>query len=476
MERRRALGGPLPRRVVRNQPLPAPAPAVDAEFAGRQRDAGLHDDGLRPSSCATSSATRSSAAGSCRSSRTRRARSAWTRCSRRSASTPPSASATSRSTPTSSSRTARPPTARSSRRASPRPARWPRSRRPARRTPPTACAMIPFYIFYSMFGFQRTGDQIWAFGDARGRGFLMGATAGRTTLTGEGLQHDDGHIAPARLDGPEPPRLRPGLRLRARRRSSATASSGCTSQAEDVFYYVTLYNENYAQPADAGRPPTRGSCAASTGSARRPDLGGARTRRPPRRLGLDPPAGPRGPRPARRAGSASRPRSTARRRSRSSAATRSRRERWNRLHPDASRRASRTSSQVLPPDGGPIIAATDWMKALPDMVGALAAGALRAARHRRLRPQRHARGPAGALRDRPAAHRGRHPGRARDYRCHRGRARGGRRSAISGSTRRRPTRSTSDAPSAPAAGGRAVRAPAPSYHLPERIGQVYLTM
>src|SRR5205809_4329812 len=52
---------------------------------------------------------------------------------------------------------------------------------------------IPFYIFYSMFGFQRTGDQMWAFGDARGRGFLMGATAGRTTLHGEGLQHDDGH-------------------------------------------------------------------------------------------------------------------------------------------------------------------------------------------------------------------------------------------------------------------------------------------
>ena len=54
-------------------------------------------------------------------------------------------------------------------------------------------AMIPFYIFYSMFGFQRIGDQAWAFGDARGRGFMMGATAGRTTLHGEGLQHDDGH-------------------------------------------------------------------------------------------------------------------------------------------------------------------------------------------------------------------------------------------------------------------------------------------
>src|SRR5207253_11224573 len=54
-------------------------------------------------------------------------------------------------------------------------------------------AMVPFYIFYSMLGFQRTGDQIWAFGDARGRGFLCGATAGRTTLNGEGLQHEDGH-------------------------------------------------------------------------------------------------------------------------------------------------------------------------------------------------------------------------------------------------------------------------------------------
>src|SRR3712207_5258432 len=53
--------------------------------------------------------------------------------------------------------------------------------------------MIPFYIFYSMFGFQRTGDQAWAFGDQRGRGFMIGATAGRTTLAGEGLQHDDGH-------------------------------------------------------------------------------------------------------------------------------------------------------------------------------------------------------------------------------------------------------------------------------------------
>ena len=67
--------------------------------------------------------------------------------------------------------------------------------------------MIPFYIFYSMFGFQRTGDQAWAFADARGRGFMMGATAGRTTLNGEGLQHEDGHshllaLHGARRSGP----------------------------------------------------------------------------------------------------------------------------------------------------------------------------------------------------------------------------------------------------------------------------------
>ena len=89
--------------------------------------------------------------------------------------------------------------------------------------------MIPFYIFYSMFGFQRTGDEFWAFGDARGRGFLLGATAGRTTLNGEGLQHEDGHSLVVASRHPQHPRLRPGLRLRDRGRSSATASSACTA-------------------------------------------------------------------------------------------------------------------------------------------------------------------------------------------------------------------------------------------------------
>ncbi len=73
--------------------------------------------------------------------------------------------------------------------------------------------MMPFYIFYSMFGFQRVGDFIWAAGDLQARGFLLGATAGRTTLAGEGLQHQDGHSQIARHDGAELPRLRSDFRL-----------------------------------------------------------------------------------------------------------------------------------------------------------------------------------------------------------------------------------------------------------------------
>ena len=74
--------------------------------------------------------------------------------------------------------------------------------------------MIPFYIYYSMFGFQRVGDLAWAAGDMRARGFLIGGTAGRTTLNGEGLQHEDGHSHILSGDHPELRLLRPDLRLR----------------------------------------------------------------------------------------------------------------------------------------------------------------------------------------------------------------------------------------------------------------------
>jgi pyruvate dehydrogenase E1 component len=107
---------------------------------------------------------------------------------------------------------------------------------------------IPFYIFYSMFGFQRVQDQIWAFGDSRGRGFLLGATAGRTTLNGEGLQHEDGHSHMQALAVPNCLAYDPAYAYEL----AVILRQGLTRMLdnnEDVFYYVTLYNENYAMPA-----------------------------------------------------------------------------------------------------------------------------------------------------------------------------------------------------------------------------------
>jgi pyruvate dehydrogenase E1 component len=107
--------------------------------------------------------------------------------------------------------------------------------------------MIPFYIFYSMFGMQRIGDLAWAAGDMRARGFLLGGTAGRTTLNGEGLQHEDGHshVMAATIPNcvPYDPTfahevaviIQDGLRR-------------MVAEQEDVFYYITLMNENYAHP------------------------------------------------------------------------------------------------------------------------------------------------------------------------------------------------------------------------------------
>src|SRR6187431_2226337 len=111
--------------------------------------------------------------------------------------------------------------------------------------------MVPFYTFYSMFGMQRTGDQVWAFGDARGRGFMMGATAGRTTLTGEGLQHDDGHSHVLASTIPNILAYDPAFayELAIVVREGIRRMYG--ERGEDVFYYVTIYNENWVQPAKA---------------------------------------------------------------------------------------------------------------------------------------------------------------------------------------------------------------------------------
>ncbi|MXZ96769.1 MAG: pyruvate dehydrogenase (acetyl-transferring), homodimeric type [Acidimicrobiaceae bacterium] len=111
--------------------------------------------------------------------------------------------------------------------------------------------MVPFYAFYSMFGFQRVGDSIWAAADARARGFLIGATAGRTTLLGEGLQHQDGHSHVLASTVPPCESYDPAFAYEL----GAIVDEGLhrmyppdTADGSDVFYYITIYNENYEQP------------------------------------------------------------------------------------------------------------------------------------------------------------------------------------------------------------------------------------
>jgi pyruvate dehydrogenase E1 component len=122
--------------------------------------------------------------------------------------------------------------------------------------------MLPFYIYYSMFGFQRVGDAIWAAADQRARGFLLGATSGRTTLGGEGLQHQDGssHLIAATI--PNCKAYDPAFAGEM----AVIIDHGMREmlvEQKDVFYYVTLMNENYAQPdLPAGWRLT--SCVAAT--------------------------------------------------------------------------------------------------------------------------------------------------------------------------------------------------------------------
>jgi pyruvate dehydrogenase E1 component len=109
-------------------------------------------------------------------------------------------------------------------------------------------AMVPFYIFYSMFGFQRVGDLAWAAGDCRCRGFLIGGTAGRTTLNGEGLQHEDGHSHLLSSTIPNCISYDPAFAYEL----AVIVQDGMRrmyAEQEDVYYYITVMNENYRHPA-----------------------------------------------------------------------------------------------------------------------------------------------------------------------------------------------------------------------------------
>jgi pyruvate dehydrogenase E1 component len=115
--------------------------------------------------------------------------------------------------------------------------------------------MIPFYIFYSMFGFQRTGDFIWGMADQMARGFLIGATAGRTTLTGEGLQHADGHSPLLAATNPAIVHYDPAFAYEVAHIMQSGlermyGTGGPDGQGENVIFYMTVYNEPVSQPAE----------------------------------------------------------------------------------------------------------------------------------------------------------------------------------------------------------------------------------
>ena len=226
--------------------------------------------------------------------------------------------------------------------------------------------VIPFYIFYSMFGFQRTGDQFWAAGDARARGFLMGATAGRTTLTGEGLQHDDGHTHLLAMTNPAVRQYDPTYAYEL----AAIIRDGIDRmhvKGEDLIYYISIYNENYAmaaKPEGADEGILRGIYRLA-GPLAEPKL-------------------PKGAPAVRLVGSGSillqviaaqkllAEHGVAAEVYSATSFPMLRRDalhvdRWNRLHPGEPARTPYVTT-VLGSKGGPIVAASDWMKALPDLV------------------------------------------------------------------------------------------------------------
>ncbi len=223
--------------------------------------------------------------------------------------------------------------------------------------------MVPFFIFYSMFGFQRVGDLIWSAADSRVRGFLLGATAGRTTLAGEGLQHQDGHSHVLATSVPTCDAYDPAFAYEAGTIVEHGLHRMYGDNPEDVFYYLTLYNENYPQPA---RPEgvEQGIMDGLYRWATGPDLAGPKVailfsgsaNLAARQAASD---------LAEHYGiSAELWSATSYKKLREEALIV---DRWNLLHPSESPRTPFVT-RALFAVGGPIIAVTDYMKLVPDQV------------------------------------------------------------------------------------------------------------
>ena len=221
--------------------------------------------------------------------------------------------------------------------------------------------MVPFYTFYSMFGFQRVGDLIWQAGDARARGFLLGATAGRTTLLGEGLQHQDGHSLLHAATVPNCVAYDPTYAYEL----AVIIHDGLRrmyANDESVFFYIAVMNENYVQPAlpkGVEEGILKGMYLLQTGGAGkvRVTLMGSGTILREVEKAAEILARDFGiPSDIYSAPSFSELRREA-----------LEIERWNRLHPGETAKKPYVS-QALSKATGPFIAATDYMRAWPDMI------------------------------------------------------------------------------------------------------------
>jgi len=225
--------------------------------------------------------------------------------------------------------------------------------------------MVPFYTFYSMFGFQRVGDLIWQAADSRARGFLMGATAGRTTLLGEGLQHQDGHSLVLAGTIPFCQVYDPSFAYEVATIIKHGIERMYGDKPEDVFYYLTLYNENYQMPVrpstptieqdimnglykwSEAKPAQHKATILFSGSAH----AAARAAAEELHAHFDV--------------SAELWSATSYKTLREEAVVT---ERWNRLHPTETPRVPRVT-QLLNQTSGPIVAVTDFVRSVPEQIG-----------------------------------------------------------------------------------------------------------
>ncbi|GAB3550812.1 pyruvate dehydrogenase E1 component [Actinopolyspora lacussalsi] len=224
--------------------------------------------------------------------------------------------------------------------------------------------MIPVYIFYSMFGFQRTGDGLWAAGDQMARGFLLGATAGRTTLVGEGLQHADGHSQLLAATNPGVVSYDPAWAFELAHIVRDGLRRMYGEQPENVFYYLTVYNEPYQQPAEPEGIDVDGLLRGLYRYKR------AENEQGPRAQLLT--SGVAMPEVLRAQEMLATEWEVAADVWSATSWTELRREaeavdRDNLLHPDAERREPYVT-RALRPAVGPVVAVSDWMRAVPDLI------------------------------------------------------------------------------------------------------------